>query len=218
MRLGPCRAVSLARQRSPRVACLYHTCISYRTSLYRDIQILLLQTRQDAPCMSYGQGAFRLAPTSVLPHAPSMSIVQRLEHRALTGRGLGVVVHQHYGFRMHLELKGAFGSRSFERRLPDYKSLTHFCTTLIDGYPEWLCACVLVREVLTCYGGWDYGGRYDLLCKRLEMCAGALLYVLPCVRGHRLDPRQIKEGYEERPEAPPSCGCTITTSEDISKY
>ena len=97
------------------------------------------------PCMSYGQGAFRRGPTSVLPHATSMSIVQRLGHRALTGRGMGVAVHQHYDFRMHLELKGAFGSRSFERRLPDYKSLTHFCTTLTDGYLEGLCACVPVR-------------------------------------------------------------------------
>ena len=34
---------------------------------------------------------------------------------ALTGRGLGVTVHQHYGYRIHFELRGEFGSPSFER-------------------------------------------------------------------------------------------------------
>ena len=95
-----------------------------------------------------------------------MNIVQRLGHRALTGRVLGIAVHQHSGFRMHLVLKGAFGSRSFEQRLPSYQSLEHFCVTLIEGIPEGLCACMLLA-------GCDYGGRYDLQCTRLEMCLGA---------------------------------------------
>ena len=34
---GHCRALPLARQHSPRVACLCHACISYRPSLYSEI-------------------------------------------------------------------------------------------------------------------------------------------------------------------------------------
>ena len=127
VRPGPCRAFLLARQCSPRVACLYHTCISYRPSLYSDIPILLLQTRQDGP---------RHELRTVFCIATRKINVNRTASwpSGVDGTGLRIIVQQHYGFRMHLELKGAIGSRSFERRLPNYKFLAHFCTTLIDEY------------------------------------------------------------------------------------
>lgn len=65
-----------------------------------------------------------------------MNVVQRLGHRALKGRKLGFVVHDQSGFRTHLELKGAFGSRSFERLFPDNPTMESFCSTLLDDVPE----------------------------------------------------------------------------------
>ena len=112
-------------------------------------------------------------------------------------------VHQHYGYRVHVDLtKGTFGSRSFERRFPSYESCELFSVTLIESYPEGLCACFLVREGLAIFGGWDYGGRYDLQCMGLAMCALALMYVPPQVRGFHPTPRQIKEWDEMRREGP----------------
>ena len=124
-------------------------------SLYIDIPILLLlQRREMPPCMSRGQTTYWRGPTSIHPHADSLNIVQRLGPRELTGWGWGVYVHQHYSYRVHVELtKGAFGSRSFETRFLSYESCDLFSITLIEGYPEGLCACFLVREGLALYGG-----------------------------------------------------------------
>ena len=100
-----------------------------------------------------------------------MNIVQRLANRALTGRCLGIAVHQHYGYRVHFELRGVFGSRSFERRFSGNQSCDRFCISVIRGYPEGLCECMLVREGFSVYASWPYAGRYEPLC-----AAGALKY------------------------------------------
>ena len=44
-----------------------------------------------------------------------LSIVDRLAARSLTGRGLQILVHQHYGYRLHLEWSDASGSRDSSR-------------------------------------------------------------------------------------------------------
>ena len=134
-----CGSHWLARQRSPRVAFLY-------PSLYIDIPIVLLQTHQYASIIECG-AAFILARTNQrLAGGTSLNIVQRLAHRALTGRGLGIAVHQHYGCRVHFEVRGEFGSRSFEWRFRCNRSCDRFCISVISGYPEGLCVCMLVRE------------------------------------------------------------------------
>ena len=119
---------------------------------------------------------------------------------------------------MNFEWKCAFGRRCFERRFPKYESLSHFCTTLFDVYPEGLCSCVIVRELSH---WWEYGARYDLLCSKLEFCAGALPFVPTCVRGLGWNPRLQKEWHEQQKleaGALPSCGCTISSLEEICKY
>ena len=107
--------------------------------------------------MSAGQPSYPRGPTSVLRHYRAANIVQRLGHRALTGRGLGITVHQHYGYRMHYELGGAFGSRPFERRFPTYETCSQHCVDIVRSFPEVLCNCVLMREYL------DFSARRSML-------------------------------------------------------
>ena len=125
----------LARQRSPGVAYLYH-------SLYIVFPIILYRLVTMPELLKAGQPSFWHGPTSVLAGGKSMNTVQGLGHQELTGRGLGITMHQHYGYRVHFELGGEFGSRSFERRFSGYQSCKHFCISVIRGYPEGLCECM----------------------------------------------------------------------------
>ena len=207
----------LPQRCSPCVVCLY-------PSLYIVLPILLLYRHDTMPeLLSAGQPSFWRGPTSVLPGGRSMNIVQRLGHRALTGRGLGVTIHQHYGYRIHFELRGEFGSRSFERRFCCNRTCERFCISIIRGYPEGLCVCMLVREGFSPRTSWHYAGRYEPLC-----AAGAFRYT-PTEPGVKSwTPRQIKaideavwrlclrdeEGEEgDLPQTDVSrwCGCTITS-------
>ncbi len=113
---------------------------------------------------SAGRTSYRCGSTAVLPHYRALNIVQRLGHRALTGRGLGVIVHQHYGYRVHYELRAEFGSRSFERRYPGYQPCKQACVDMVRGSPLDLCECMLMRESLAVYGSRGYVGRYKPLC------------------------------------------------------
>ena len=121
--------------------------------------------------LSAGQPSFWRGPISFLPGRTSLNIVQRLAHRALTGRGLGIAVQQHYGYRVHFELRGEFGSRSFERLFRCNQSCDRFCISVIRGYPEGLCVCMLVLEWFSVCASWPYAGQYEPLC-----AAGALKY------------------------------------------
>ena len=148
----PCRSGWLARQCSPRVACLY-------TSLYIDIS-LFYYTLVIMPTMSCaGQTTYRRGSTAVLPHSRALHIVQRLCHWALTGRGLCVIVHQLYGYRLHYELRGEFVSHSFERRYPGYQPCKRACADIVRVSPGGLCECMLMRECLAVYGSREYVGR-----------------------------------------------------------
>ena len=150
----------LPQRCSPCVACLY-------PSLYIVFPILLLIYRHDTmpELMSAGQPTFWRGKTSVLPGGRSMNIVQHLGQRALTGRGLCVTIHQHYGYRVHFELRGEFGSRIFERRFCCNRTCDRFCISIIRGYPEGLCVCMLVWEGFSpVYSGITLAGtsRYAL--------------------------------------------------------
>ena len=203
----------LPQRCSPGVACLYPSFLVYV------LPIILYRLVTMPELLSAGQPSFWRAPTTFLPGGRSMNIVQRLSHRALTGRGLGITVHQHYGYRIHFELRGEFGSRSFERRFCCNRTCDRFCISIIRGYPEGLCVCMLVRERFSPRASWPYAGRYEPLC-----AAGAFRYT-PAEPGQKSwTPRQIKSideavwrlclGEEEdlpRTGVSRWCGCTVTS-------
>jgi hypothetical protein len=62
----------------------------------------------------------------------------------LSGRKLGIAVHQHLGYRLHLVWggKGRFTERCVERRFRAYEDVSSFCADLTDGGCEGLCDCV----------------------------------------------------------------------------
>ena len=149
MRSGACRAGHVARSAVyvTRRLSLYPSFLVYRLFPFFYSLIRL-------PTMSR---AGRLS-TVVLPHYRASNIVQRLGHRALTGRGLGVIVYQHYGYRIHYELRGEFGSRSLERRYSGYQPCQQACADMVRGSPGVLCECMLMRECLGVYGSQEYVG------------------------------------------------------------
>ena len=144
----PCRSRWLVRQCTPRVACLSLSFFVYRPFPFF-YSLIRLPTMSRADRRS----------TAVLPHCRASNIVRRLGHRALTGRGLGVIVHQHYGYRIHYELRGEFGSRSFEQRYPGYQPCQQACADMVRGSPGDLCECMLMRECLGVYVSQGYVGR-----------------------------------------------------------
>ena len=114
-----------------------------------------LQTRYHAGTVERWAAFFLAWADQRLARGTSMNIVQRLGHWALTGRGLGVTLHQHYGYCVH------FGSRRFERWFRCKRSFDRFCIDILRGYPEGLCVCMLKWERFLPY----------LLALRWPVCA-----------------------------------------------
>ena len=172
-------------------------------------------------CQTYHRG-----PTSILRRYRALNIVQHLGHRALTGRGLGIIVYQHYGYRIHYELRGEFSSRTFERRYPIYRSCSQVCIDMVRGYPEGLCNCMLMRECLAVYGTLEYAGRYAHLC--VGAIRNSVLAPLSAWSPRptlwqdemRLGPWPAgdDDGLPRRDEDSPWCMCTVTTSEGALTY
>jgi len=75
-----------------------------------------------------------------------LSIVDRLAARSVTGRSLQILVHQHYGYRLHLEWRRCSGSRDssrfMERRFYMQGEAETFFTELCSRGLEGLCTCV----------------------------------------------------------------------------
>ena len=167
-----------------------------------------------APNKSYGQGVFRSRASSVMPNA---NIVQHLNKWEVTGRALGITADQHHGFRLHFEWYGAFGNRCFQRRFPEYDSLSYFCTTLINGVPEDLCSCILVREGFYEYDGWVFGYVFDLLYSKKKFCGR----VFPCITTRRdgsLVTLQEMQVWQEYGAGGHYCVCNISSSEALEGY
>ena len=64
--------------------------------------------------------------------------------RSVTGQGLQILVHQHYGYRVHLEWRGSSSRvslRCMERRFLMACEAERFCTELCS-YGLGLCSCV----------------------------------------------------------------------------
>ena len=131
-----------------------------------------------------------------MPNANSSSIIQRLNHRALTGRALSITAHQHHGYRMHYVWNGAFGNRCFERRLPSYDSFSHFCVTLLNRTPEGLCSCIMVREGFHGYSGWVFGHVFELLYSKMEF-SGRLLPGMAQCTDYRWPLLEVVKGFQE---------------------
>jgi hypothetical protein len=77
--------------------------------------------------------------------ANHLSIVDRLTARSVTGQGLQILVHQHYGYRLHLEWKGSnsrVSSGFMERRFLMSSDAETFCKELCSCGLEGLCTCV----------------------------------------------------------------------------
>ena len=177
--------------------------------------------------MSAGQPSYPRGPTSVLRHYRAANIVERLGHRALTGRGLGITVHQHYGYRIHYELRGEFGSHTFERRYPSYLACNRVCVAMVRGYPEGLCNCVLVRECLSVYGSLEYAGRYGQFCvgaiANSVMATFSVWSPLPVLwlDEMRLGPWPALDevdGLPRRDGDSPWCRCVVTSEGTFSSF
>jgi len=79
--------------------------------------------------------------------ANRLFIVDRLAARSVTGQGLQILVHQHYGYRLHLEWGGSssgsmVSSRFMESRFLMSGEAETFCTELCSYGLEGLCTCV----------------------------------------------------------------------------
>ena len=152
-----------------------------------------------------GQPSFWRGPTSVLPHVRSLSIVQRLGHRELMGRGLGVLVHRHSGFRMHLELKGVFVSRSSRggcrTTSPWHASARRCWRTSLRG-----SAHVVMER-------WDKAGRYWPEVPRSGFCLQALRCIPRAMAVGRPSHENAGDRWKDIP-----CGCTVSSSATIVDY
>jgi hypothetical protein len=77
--------------------------------------------------------------------ANRLSIMDRLTARSVTGQGLQILVHQHYGYRLLLEWRGScsrVSSRFMERRFLMACEAERFYTELCSYGLEGLCTCV----------------------------------------------------------------------------
>ena len=79
--------------------------------------------------------------------ANRFSIVDRLAALSVSGLGLQILVHQHFGYRLHLEWSGngsrhRDSSRFMERGFYLFSEAESFCTELCDQGLDGLCTCV----------------------------------------------------------------------------
>jgi hypothetical protein len=110
---------------------------------------------------SNGQGILHSHSQHAFSNLPS--IVERLASRSVTGRGLGIEVHQHCGFRLHIlwvyrrDVTHYKPIEScFERNFFTYAELQTFCSELASGRFEGLCDCVS-EDVYKFYDEWKVG-------------------------------------------------------------
>jgi len=98
------------------------------------------------PTRSVGQADF-FSLSSLSINSTGTSIVRRLASRSVTGNGLGIHVHQHAGFKLHLvwhvfDKHKNKSVKCFEIIFPELNDLYDFCKHLKDGAFQGLCDCV----------------------------------------------------------------------------
>jgi hypothetical protein len=102
-----------------------------------------------APTRSVGQANF-VSLSSQSIRSRGSSIVHQLASRSITGNGLGIHVHRHVGFILHLvwhvwDKHNNKSVKCFERIFPNFDDLYNFFKHLQDGAFEGLCNCVSDR-------------------------------------------------------------------------
>jgi hypothetical protein len=145
---------------------------------------------------SLGQGALR-SRASLRQMSSAVSFVQRLAVREVSGQSMRLSVHQHFGFRMHCEWNGTFGTRSFERRFKECKGVLAFCTAINTHTLEGVSSCITRHDT----------DGYWLMHDKINICR-APLPPLPewldgsggCVRHTRVWQERDLRPWEE------SCG------------
>jgi len=142
---------------------------------------------------SVGQGNLR-SPRTLSP--AGSSIVQRLAKRSISGRGLNVRVHQHHGWRLHLEwTDGHESRRCFQRYFTSLEAVDTFCAELMRGGAEGVCECI--------------GDCPDLFQGKVNVCwLNRPVTPLPDISRYWI--RQIQEWNEEERY---KCLCPVSSTE-----
>ena len=98
---------------------------------------------QPPPTPVWGRAIPAHCRVAHFPHIAS--IVDRLAARSLTGRGLHILIHQHFGYRLHLEWSGdpnnENSARFMERRFQRWDEAESFSSQLSRLGFEGLCTC-----------------------------------------------------------------------------
>jgi len=133
--------------------------------------------------------------------ANRFSIVDRLAALSVSGLGLQILVHQHFGYRLHLEWSGngsrhRDSSRFMERGFYLFSEAESFCTELCDQGLDGLCTCV-------------YEGHNINRHERAPTCRRAPFY--PSQKYLLLPKWQLN--YMEDAAVETLCGCDITSSD-----
>jgi len=111
-----------------------------RIYIHTHTRAITFRSIMAAPQKSVGQGNLH-SPLNLRP--VGSSIVQRLSTRSIAGRELGVNVHQHYGWRLHLEWQTENGrSHCFERFFTFFEDVDLVCRELMRGGATGLSDCV----------------------------------------------------------------------------
>jgi hypothetical protein len=81
------------------------------------------------------------------PYSSTPSIIALLSSRFLSGRSLGVKVHHHFGYRLHLlwtsSVRGSTSQRwGIERTFPTLSAIDNLCTDLMTSSDISTCFCV----------------------------------------------------------------------------
>ena len=133
----------------------------------------------------------------VTTHRPS--IVDRLAARSITALSLQILVHQHFGYRIHLELNGGNSSRVSSRFMETffmhYDAQT-FCIELCRKGLEGLCSCM-------------YGNYHTFITKKAPRC---LREPFRPSQKYSLKPKWWLKSLEEREEEN-LCGCSISSTD-----
>ena len=127
---------------------------------------------------SLGQGNPSSLPCRTLS-AQRFSIVDRLASRSLTGRPLQILVHQHFGYRLHLEWSAnnnANSDRFLERRFCRWDQAKLFSNQLYTL--EGVCTCAYDASYMPyhdktprCRRGPFYASQKHLLLPKWELKA-----------------------------------------------
>ena len=88
---------------------------------------------------------------------------------------------------------------------------------MVNGTPEGLCICTLVREGIHGFRGWVFGQVFDLMFGKMEYC-GRLLPGIALRPELEELPLELVRGLEELCVIHKRCSCDVTSSEKLMYY